>query len=77
MKLKETYIFPTTDTIAMAACNATLQASHGYPQVSVDDNSITYEQTTDDSFGSDESVAARKMDWEEDWEEEEESSLCY
>ena len=71
MKQKEAYIFPTANTIAVAACNATLQASHGYPQVSVDDNSITYEQTTDDSFGSDESVAARKKNWEEEWEEEE------
>lgn len=39
-------------------------------KVSADDNTLTYEQTTDDSFGSDESVAARPAEsWNDDWEE--------
>ena len=72
MKQKESYILPTTDTTAVAACNDMMQASHGFPQVSADDNSITYEQT-DDSFGSDESVAAKGIEmWNAYWEEEEE-----
>lgn len=70
MKQKETYILPTIYSTAVAACNNIMQASHGFPQISVDDNSITYEQTTDDSFGSDESVAARPAEsWNDDWEE--------
>lgn len=69
MKRTNVYISPLTDITAVAACNEMLQASHGFPQVSVDDNSITYEQT-DDSFGSDESVAAKGIEmWDEEWEE--------
>lgn len=71
MKQKGTYILPTIYSIAVAACNNIMQASHGFPQISVDDNSITYEKT-DDSFRSDESVAAKGIEmWDEDWEEEE------
>lgn len=70
MKRTNVYTSPLTDITAVAACNEILQASHGFPQVSTDDNTITYEQTTDDSFGSDESVAARPAEsWNDDWEE--------
>lgn len=70
MKRTNVYISPLTDITAVAACNEMLQASHGFPQVSTDDNTITYEQTTDDSFGRDESVAARPTEfWNDDWEE--------
>ena len=70
MKRTNVYTSPLTDITAVAACNEMLQASHGFPQVSTDDNTITYEQTTDDSFGSDESVEARLAEsWNDDWEE--------
>ena len=69
MKQKETYILPTIYSTAVAACNNIMQASHGFPQISVDDNSITYEKT-DDSFRSDESVAAKGIEmWNAYWEE--------
>ena len=69
MKQKETYILPTIYSTAVAACNNIMQASHGFPQISVDDNSITYEKT-DDSFRSDESVAAKGIEmWNADWKE--------
>lgn len=70
MKQTNVYISPLTDITAVAACNEMLQASHGFPQVSTDDNTITYEQTTDDSFRSDESVAAKGIEmWNAYWEE--------
>lgn len=69
MKRTNVYISPLTDITAVAACNEMLQASHGFPQISVDDNSITYEKT-DDSFRSDESVAAKGIEmWNAYWEE--------
>lgn len=67
--MKKRYITPVTGQMTLAACTPLLQASHGYPDVSLDDSTVTY-TGTDDAFDSDESVATKSFDiWDDGWEE--------
>ena len=67
--MKKRYITPVTGQMTLAACTPLLQASHGYPDVSLDDTTVSYEGT-DDAFDSDESIAAKDFDlWSDGWDE--------